>query len=158
MQLRAAYSRLRRSSNQALSALRMSSDQFVVLTVLAEEGEATQQELVRRCHSDTATMGAMAALLEKKGLLERRPHRDDGRAQSLSLTRAGRVLQRRMWRTSAPVRMGLAGLFSGEEYSDLLKYLERLTEAIPPPRRKRASSGPSQRSQRRSCSLKANRP
>jgi DNA-binding MarR family transcriptional regulator len=142
MQLRAAYSRLRRSSNQAFSAFKMSSDQFVVLTVLAEKGTATQQDLVRLCHSDTATMGTMVTLLEKKRLLERRPHPDDGRAQSLSLTRVGCDLQRRMWRESAAVRIDLARLFNQEDYGDLLKFLERLAEAMPPPRRKTARSQP----------------
>lgn len=67
MRLRAAYACLRRSSNVALAPFAITSDQYVLLTVLAEAPEITQQELVRQCSSDTATIGAMLTLLESKG-------------------------------------------------------------------------------------------
>jgi hypothetical protein len=46
MRLRAAHAHLRRRSNLAFAPFGISTDQYVVLTVLAHDGAATQQELV----------------------------------------------------------------------------------------------------------------
>src|SRR6476659_467645 len=104
MRMRAAYAHLRRSTNLALSSFGMTSDQFVLLTVLAEAGEATQQDLVRRCYSDTATIGTMVSLLERKRLLTRAPHPHDRRARAVKLTVSGRGLAEAMRVASARLR------------------------------------------------------
>jgi DNA-binding MarR family transcriptional regulator len=148
MHLRAASAHLRRRSNLAFAPFGMTTDQYVVLTVLTEQGEATQQELVRRCSSDTATMGAMLSLLEDKGLITRSPHPRDGRARSVKLTRKGKALAGEMWRGSSEVRTGLASHFTEAELRALIGFLDRLVGAMPPPRRKRDAS-PSQRTPRR---------
>ncbi len=136
MRLRAAYFYLRRSSNLVFSSFGMTSDQYVVLALLVEEGEATQQELVRRCYSDAATMGSMVSLLEAKGLLTRRPHPHDGRARSVALTRTGRALAEEMrWRSSS-LRANLVALFEDHEVPTLIEYLERIAGSMPPPERK----------------------
>ncbi len=136
MRLRAAYSHLRRSSNWVLSSFGMTSDQYVLLTVLAQEGEATQQGLVRRCYSDTATVGTMVSLLEAKGLLTRTPHPRDGRARSVKLTRTGHALAEKMRRGSSDLRVNLVGLFEEQELRTLIEFLERLAGAMRPPARK----------------------
>ncbi len=148
MHLRAASAHLRRCSNLAFAPFGMTTDQYVVLTVLTEKGEATQQELVRRCFSDTATMGAMLALIEGKGLITRAPHPHDGRARSVKLTSAGETLARDMWRASSAVRTSLAAPFTTEELHTFIGFLDRLAGALPPPRRK-ALAGRSHRSPRR---------
>src|SRR3974390_1206200 len=101
MHLRAAYAHLRRRSNLAFSSYGMTADQYVLLSVLAQEGEATQQELVRRCYSDTATIGTIVSLLETKGLVTRTPHPRDGRARSVRLTRPGGRLAADMKKSSS---------------------------------------------------------
>jgi DNA-binding MarR family transcriptional regulator len=136
MRLRAAYSRLRRNSNLVFSSFGMTSDQFVLLTVLAQEGMATQQELVERCSSDSATIGAMVSLLEAKGLLSRKRHPQDGRAWSLRLTDSGRGLATAMWRSSSSLRTRLVTLFDEEELRTLLEFLERFAEGMPQPKRR----------------------
>lgn len=141
MHLRGAYAHLRRRSNIVFSSFGMTTDQYVLLTVLSEEGRATQQELVRRCFSDTATIGAMVCLLEGKGLVARMPHPQDGRALSVRLTRTGRRLAEEMRRSSSSLRVDLAALFSKEELQTLICFLDRLAGAMRPPgRRKPASS------------------
>ena len=136
MRVRAAAAHLRRRSNLAFASFGMTTDQYVLLTVLAEEGKATQQELVTQCFSDTATIGAMVALLETKGLVKRTPHPRDRRALSVSLTRSGRRLAKQMRTSSAAVRADLMRLFSEQELATLLEFLGRLAGAMrPPPRR-----------------------
>jgi len=104
MHLRAAYARLRRRSNLAFSPFGMTTDQYVLLTVLAQDSEATQQELVRLCYSDTATIGTMVSLLETKALVTRKPHPEDGRALRVKLTRSGQRLAEEMRRGSTGIR------------------------------------------------------
>jgi DNA-binding MarR family transcriptional regulator len=141
MHLRAAYAHLRRSTNSAFSQFGMTADQYVLLRVLAERGQATQQELVRRCYSDTATIGAMLALLEEKGLVSRAPHPEDGRALSVGLTRPGHLLEAEMTGSSASLRVGLVGLFKPDEARTLIGLLDRLAGALRPPKRKRGRGG-----------------
>lgn len=132
MRLRGAYSFLRRRTSAALASAGLSADQFVILTVLERNGPATQQELVARCSSDTNTVGAMLALLETRDLLTRTAHSADGRAWMVSLTRAGKALQKKAWNQSETLRGELADLFSPEETRILLKLLDRITDAMRP--------------------------
>jgi DNA-binding MarR family transcriptional regulator len=118
----------------------MTADQYVLLSVLVSSGEATQQELVRRCYSDTATIGTMLSLLEAKRLVTRTPHPRDGRALNVKLTRAGRNLAEEMRQSSSSVRVGLSTLFNEQELRTLLEFLDRLAGAMQPPRRKSAES------------------
>jgi DNA-binding MarR family transcriptional regulator len=140
MQLRAAHAHLRRRSNAVFAPFGMTTDQYVLLTVLAQQGEATQQELVRRCFSDTATIGTMVSLLEAKGLVARTPHPRDGRALSVKLTRSGRRLAAEMRKCSAGLRIALAGLFDEREMTQLIQFLGRIAGALRPPARRVAAA------------------
>ncbi len=136
MRLRAAYSYFRRNSNASIDALGATSDQFVLLTVLADHGPATQQELVRECHSDTTTVGTMVALMESRGWVRRGRHARDARAWTVALTPTGKRLQRELWEASAGVRRRLETLFQPPELAVLSGYLDRVIEAMrPSPRR-----------------------
>lgn len=140
MRVRAAAAHLRRRSNLTFATFGMTTDQYVLLTVLVEEGKMTQQELVAHCFSDTATIGAMVFLLETKGLVKRTPHPRDRRALSVSLTGAGRRLARQMRNSSAGVRADLMRLFSEQELATLMEFLARLAGAMrPTPRRTKIS-------------------
>jgi DNA-binding MarR family transcriptional regulator len=138
MHLRAASAHLRRRSNLAFAQFGMTTDQYVLLTVLAEHSQATQQELVAGCFSDTATIGTMLTLLESKGLVTRTPHPRDGRALSVGLTRAGRRLAQDMRQSSADLRADLVALFQQKELETLIEYLGRVAGALRPAARKNA--------------------
>ena len=139
MHLRAAYAHLRRRSNLAFASFGMTTDQYVLLTVMANDGQGTQQELVRRCYSDTATIGTMVSLLEKRGFVARTPHPEDGRAHSVRLTRSGRRLAEEMRRSSTGIRTELTALFSEQELRMLIEFLDRLAGAMRPQGRKTAA-------------------
>jgi len=140
MHLRAAYAHLRRRSNLTFSSFGMSSDQYVLLAVLAEDGEATQQHLVRRCYSDTATIGTMVSLLEAKGLVTRTPDPQDGRALRVKLTASGLRLAKEMRRSSSAIRVQLAAIFNQKERQSLVEFLDRIAKAMRPPGRKTAAT------------------
>jgi DNA-binding MarR family transcriptional regulator len=138
MHLRGAYAHLRRRSSLAFSSFGMTSDQYVLLSVLAEAGGATQQDLVRRCYSDTATIGTMLSLLQAKGLVTRTPHPRDGRALKVRLTASGRRLAELMKQSSSSIRVELAAMFNQREMRSLIRLLDRVARAMRPPGRKPA--------------------
>ena len=89
MALRAAYLALHRQTNDCFSDAGVTADQFVVLAALAEGDALTQQDLVSRTFSDPNTLRAMLVLLERRRLIERRPHPTDGRQVNIELTAKG---------------------------------------------------------------------
>src|SRR5438045_3757932 len=114
MALRFAYWAMHRRADALLARHRVTADQFGLLVLLSEEDEGareigstsengvTQQELVRRASSDPNTVRAMLVLLERGGLVSRRPHLTDGRARSVVLTAKGRRTLQRLWLECAP--------------------------------------------------------
>lgn len=135
MRLRVAYLTMHRRFNGQFAAAGATADQFVLLTLLAEEDGVTQRELARRCASDANTITAMLGRLERQRLVERRPHATDGRARCVHLTEAGRTLQERLARESAALHQRLEGLLSADELAQLAELLERLAAGMTPPGR-----------------------
>jgi DNA-binding MarR family transcriptional regulator len=133
MRLRVAYLALHRRTNAVLSPLGLTADQFVLLTSLARGEGVTQKELVGRTGSDPNTMSEMLARLEAKGLVERRPHAEDGRARSVSLTRRGRQAQRTLWERSAGLRAELESVIPPDVLDSLVEGLDRVAMAMTPP-------------------------
>jgi DNA-binding MarR family transcriptional regulator len=104
MALRRAYLALHRRTDAALARAGITADQFVVLAALSAGTARTQRDLVARTASDPNSLRAMLVLLERRGLVERRPHPTDGRARSVSLTREGRRVFDKTWEMSEKVR------------------------------------------------------
>ena len=98
MLLRKAYLSFHRRANARAIKLGVTADQFVVLTMLAEEEGITQITIVERTASDPNTVAAVLRLLEHRGLIRREAHAHDGRARCVFLTPAGRRMQRRVAR------------------------------------------------------------
>jgi len=136
MRLRAAHAHLRRRSNAGFAFAGMSADQYVLLTALAEGNGATQQELVRKCCSDTATVGKMVSLLVAKGHVTRTAHPEDGRAWKIRLTAQGRQLTESLRKSSCDLRCELTALFNECELRTLIGFLDRIAFAMEPPTRK----------------------
>jgi DNA-binding MarR family transcriptional regulator len=108
MALRAAYLSLHRRFNNSLEIhCGITADQFVALTILTERDGISQRELALLLASDTSTISALVRRLEERGLLRRPVDKSDARVRGLSLTEAGRRLQRKAWRRSAPLHAAL---------------------------------------------------
>jgi DNA-binding MarR family transcriptional regulator len=115
---------MHRRANAALGQFKLTADQFVLLTTLAGGDGVPQKELVRRTTSDPNTMSEMLGRLERRGLVARERHADDGRALRVSLTASGRRLQRRAWEGTAATFCGaLAGLVPADEVGALVGHL-----------------------------------
>ncbi len=130
MSLRAAYLAMHRRTGAVLARSGVTADQFVVLAALSESDALTQRELVSRTCSDPNTVRAMLVLLERRRLVDRRPHPTDGRARSVSLTRNGRNILRKLWRQTETLRERLVAPLSLDEAAALIDGLRRITIAL----------------------------
>ncbi len=102
--LRAAYLALHRRTDAAFAEYGMTADQFVLLATLHRGDALTQRELARRMPSDPSTVRAMLVLLEKQGLVKRKPHPTDSRALTVSLTARGKKIYDRLWEAGEEIR------------------------------------------------------
>ena len=128
--LRAAYLALHRSTDASLAPCGITADQFVVLAALAERDALSQRDLVSRASSDPNTLRAMLVLLERKGLVQRRPHATDGRARTVALTPQGRRTLAQAWSQSEPVRKRLAGTRTERDLAALAVQLRELATGL----------------------------
>ena len=74
------------------AGLKVTIDQWLILTNLQDNPEISQQELSARVFKDTASVTRIIDLLVKSGLLDRDVHADDRRRKSLSLTSKGKEI------------------------------------------------------------------
>ena len=130
MQLRNAYFALRRCSNAHCGALGANGDQFVLLKLLDEEDGVMQQDLVQRGGYDATTTGTMLRLLERRGLVTRKPDPNDGRAKRVHLTAKGRRLQHELWDHSQRLRTALETSVPAAQRNAFVATLDRITTAM----------------------------
>ena len=130
MALRAAYLAMHRLTDAQLASSRVTADQFVVLATLANGDAVSQNELVARTASDPNTLRAMLVLLERRKLIERKPHPTDGRARSVSLTRKGKSTFQKLWQASEMVRKQLSSALPPSETDKLLQSLKHIVAIL----------------------------
>ncbi|MCF1435660.1 MULTISPECIES: MarR family winged helix-turn-helix transcriptional regulator [Rhizobium/Agrobacterium group] len=73
--------------------LGFSAGQFPILLELWEEQGLTQKQLLERVAVEQATMANTLSRMERDGLIERKPHPSDRRAQLVFLTAKGEGLR-----------------------------------------------------------------
>jgi DNA-binding MarR family transcriptional regulator len=78
---------------EEIRPLGLAPGQFMVLLELWREEGQTQRALTGRLDVEQATMANTLARMERDGLVVRRPHPEDGRAQSIHLTTRARALE-----------------------------------------------------------------
>jgi DNA-binding MarR family transcriptional regulator len=87
--------RWQQAQRAALKPHDLTHVQFVLLATLAwsqADGAVTQRQLADAAATDPMMTSQVLRALESKGLVERAPHPEDGRARALRVTRAGRAL------------------------------------------------------------------
>lgn len=127
MLLRTAYLAVHRAADAVMARHGLTADQFVLLTLLAERDGVMQQDLVERSGSDPNTVRAMLVLLERRGLVRRRVHAQDGRARSVELTARGRSLQVELWKASETLRNQITAAIPAGARRAVESALEKLT-------------------------------
>src|SRR5262249_24475397 len=119
-----------RMANAHFEQFGVTADQFVVLTLLAEEDGITQCEVVERAFSDPNTIGEMLTRLEKKEFVCRERHPKDGRARCVFLTPRGRKMQEQLWNSWEGHRREVDNAFRPKEIEAFKSLLRRVPDAV----------------------------
>jgi len=119
-----------RGFHQVLAPLELEPGEFALLrAVSANEGEA-QNALAERLHISPSWMVAIVDDLEKRELLERKPHARDRRVRNLHLTPTGKKLLRRAQQRAQKFDRQVAAPLDDAELLQLLELLDRVAEGI----------------------------
>ena len=94
--LESAIKAYRRFAQARLTAagIDITIDQWLVLKTIHESADVTLQQVGAAVFKDFASITRIVQLLERKGLLRRKPHPTDGRRSELMLTSAGQSVMR----------------------------------------------------------------
>lgn len=91
-QLSKASRKALRYWNRKLAGTEVTAVQSMVLLFLFDEDAVTSADLGGRAQLDSATLAGVLDRLQEAGLVERRPHPEDGRSIQVCLTGRGRRL------------------------------------------------------------------
>jgi DNA-binding MarR family transcriptional regulator len=127
--VRHAWLSLRAVVAEALVQHELSVAQFASLMMLDEEPGLSVADVARKVSTARQSANEMLAGLERAGLVERRQHPGDRRAQQIFLTGAGRVRLGEAKPTVRAVEARLSAGFGAEELAVVHAWLVRMTEA-----------------------------
>ena len=71
----------------------LTPEQFMLIDLLWNQGEMTQQELADQLHKDKNSVTKLVDAIERKGFVIRRQNRNDRRANTLLLTDKAEILK-----------------------------------------------------------------
>lgn len=99
---------------------------FSVLTLIAHNPGITSRQLCAALDILPPNLVGLIKGLDKRGLIERKPHPTDRRAQGLHLSPAGRKLQKAAQLTAAQLESDVAGRLDADELATLKSLLLRV--------------------------------
>ncbi|MBN8953185.1 MULTISPECIES: MarR family transcriptional regulator [unclassified Rhizobium] len=117
-----------RSLQQRAAKLGFSPGQFPILLELWSEDGLTQKQLLERVDIEQATMANTLSRMERDGLVERRPHPSDKRAQLIFLTDRATAMQAEAIEAAVAADMDLLKDFRQFERELLLEYIRRVLD------------------------------
>ena len=113
---------------ERLARLRLSRPHAGILRLVAQSPGLSQQELGRRLAILPSRLVALLDELEEKGLIERRPDREDRRTYALHLTPSGRNTTEQIGRIAREHDDALCGALNTEERLHLNALLARIAK------------------------------
>jgi DNA-binding MarR family transcriptional regulator len=116
--------------HERIRPLGLAPAQFMTLLELWAEDGLTQRELVLRLDVEQATMANTLARMARDGLVVRRPHPEDGRAQQVWLTAKARALEGPATAAARSVNQTALDGLSDEERRQFLALLDRAIEEL----------------------------
>ena len=99
---------------------------FSVLSLITHNPGITSRQLCSALGILPPNLVGMINSLEKRELVERRPHPRDGRAMGLHLTTGGQKLMRDAERTAAELEADVASRLSASETRTLIRLLKKI--------------------------------
>ena len=128
--MRRAFLSICRCGDTLFNPYGITTDQYgLMLTVYREPG-IRQADIGNNIFAEPNTITAMLALLEKRGILRRRPSPVDGRTRLVYLTKRGEMMTQRLSEESVEMRRLLYECFAGSRGDEALKILDRVSEEM----------------------------
>ena len=112
--------------HKKIAPLGLAPAQFMTFLELWVEEGLTQKELMSRLDVEQATMANTLARMERDGLITRKPHPDDRRAQSVWLTEKARGLETSAKEAAMAVSTTALSGISPEEATLFLQMMGRV--------------------------------
>ncbi len=100
--------------------------EFSTLSLIHHNPGVTARQLCQTLGLQPPNMVGTIAQFEKRGLLQRRPHPSDGRAQGLHLTAEGQSLMQRAELTAAELEVAATQRLSAAERTRLMALLQKI--------------------------------
>lgn len=116
----------RRRSSKYFEKFDLSHAQPKILDFLSENDGCIQREIATHCCREAATMTSILGVMEKSGLIERRPNPKDRRILNVFLTPKGKAIQKNIGKVFEQLDKECLEGFSEEEYTQLMSYLDRI--------------------------------
>ena len=133
MAIRAAYLSMHRQADAILAPYGVTTNQYVILALLAERDQVPQQDLVERAASDPNTIRPVLMTLERKGLVTRGRDPNDGRARRVGLSKKGQRVFEQLRQDSQPFRDRLTAALGSGDADNLVRSLRQIQTAMTAP-------------------------
>lgn len=99
--------------------------QFAAMSVLKDHPGTDQARLAQQIAYDRATIGGVVDRLERRGLVERKPHATDRRCRLVSLTGEGEALVESLQPLVGEVQAGILDALTPEETVTVMTLLRK---------------------------------
>ena len=116
-----------------IRAIGLAPAQFMVLLELWERDGMTQKELVVSLDVEQATMANTIARMERDGLVERRPHPRDGRAQIICATPKAHDLKHAAVSAARAQNETALRNLNADDAEQLLRLMQKVISAMQAP-------------------------
>jgi DNA-binding MarR family transcriptional regulator len=128
--MRRAFLSVARFGDTLFNPYGITTDQYSLLLSVYRDPGIRQADIGNAMFAEPNTITAMVTLLEKRGLLRRKPSPTDGRARLVYLTARGETLTQKLANESKYLRKLLYDCFAGAEGEAALKILDRVSEEM----------------------------
>jgi DNA-binding MarR family transcriptional regulator len=119
-----------RRFHEVLGPLELEPGEFALMRAVSASDGEPQNALAERLHISPSWMVAIVDQLERRGLLERRPHARDRRVRNLHLTAAGKKLLKQAERRAEQFDRQVSDPLTGPELQQLLDLLQRVAAGL----------------------------
>lgn len=99
---------------------------FSVLSLITHNPGVTSRQLCSALNILAPNLVGIVKALEQRGLIERQPHPNDGRAMGLQLSATGKKMMRKAERTASELEAEVASRLAPSERKTLLSLLKKV--------------------------------
>jgi DNA-binding MarR family transcriptional regulator len=128
--MRRAFLSICRCGDTLFSPYGVTTDQYALIRAVQREPGIRQADLGAVIFAEPNTVTAMVTLLEKHGILRRRPSLTDRRAKLVHLTAKGEMVMQRLSNDWLPMRQILIECFSASGGQEALAILDQVYEKM----------------------------